>query len=428
MSSAWISQIGVLLLGFVTLPILLNHLGTELYAILAIITSLSGWMAMCDFGLSFSLQNYVSEKKAHGHSYDSYIQSVAIISLVLFVIFTIILILIASCIGHVVLGKFYFLNSNQIYWLILIAGILAMLSTFTNNSLRIIHAEGYGWVGASFGIPFAVATLIGYLVLSRFSLGDYTLHWFIVATALPQILVKLIFWVRVLGRTSFNGPWSSLVHAGQDLVKRGLGFAFASLAGMLTLQIDYFALAHFASHDVRGIAIYNLLNKFLGLLLVFYSTLLFSLWPVCSERLAKGDWNGVADMMHRYIGMGMLLIVIGSAGFWLFQDLIFTILHIREAIHIPNGLIFLFMGYLMIRVWTDTFTTLLQSNNHLGIFYYIVPLQAAISICGMILMVPKFGVPGVLYAMILSFLLTVTWALPLKYYRLAKQLSRSRAP
>jgi hypothetical protein len=56
----------------------------------------------------------------------------------------------------------------------------------------------------------------------------------------------------------------------------------------------------------------------------------------------------------------------------------------------------------------------LLSVNILKPFWILVPIQALISIFGQIYFAKIYGVDGILYGLILSFLLTVTWGLP--YY------------
>jgi len=77
-------------------------------------------------------------------------------------------------------------------------------------------------------------------------------------------------------------------------------------------------------------------------------------------------------------------------------------------------LIIIFGFYYLIRIWTDTYAMVLQSVSILKPFWILVPIQALISLFGQIYFVRMYRLNGILYGLILSFLLTVSWGLP--YY------------
>jgi O-antigen/teichoic acid export membrane protein len=71
-SSTWISKIIVSLMQIVTIRSLLSYLGEERYAIYNMIAfSLTLWFNLVDFGLGFSLQNFISESRAKKESYEN---------------------------------------------------------------------------------------------------------------------------------------------------------------------------------------------------------------------------------------------------------------------------------------------------------------------------------------------------------------------
>jgi O-antigen/teichoic acid export membrane protein len=89
-------------------------------------------------------------------------------------------------------------------------------------------------------------------------------------------------------------------------------------------------------------------------------------------------------------------------------------------ISLPINLICLIGFYFMIRVWTDMFAIVLQSVNYLRPLWIFTPIQALISISLQVYFSLKFGVIGIVIALILSFLITVSWALPFFAYKKIK--------
>src|SRR5260221_12734318 len=69
----------VLCIRFLTLG-----LGVEAYGAFALLMSVQGWCSLCDFGLAGSLQNYISECRGKGQSYEAYIFVAWLLGVVVF--------------------------------------------------------------------------------------------------------------------------------------------------------------------------------------------------------------------------------------------------------------------------------------------------------------------------------------------------------
>ena len=76
--------------------------------------------------------------------------------------------------------------------------------------------------------------------------------------------------------------------------------------------------------------------------------------------------------------------------------------------------IVLFTIYLIVRVWTDFFTVLVQAINDINNLIFLACFQAIASIALQIVLAQIWGVNGILVGLILSSILTVSWALPLR--------------
>ena len=67
-ASAWGARAIAIIGNFLNLYFLLNFLGTDSYAIAAVILSMKGWFTLADFGVGISLQNYLSESIANNQN------------------------------------------------------------------------------------------------------------------------------------------------------------------------------------------------------------------------------------------------------------------------------------------------------------------------------------------------------------------------
>ena len=187
------------------------------------------------------------------------------------------------------------------------------------------------------------------------------------------------------------------------------------------LQIDYVVMSQYLHAD--DITIYNISTKVFGLAFFIYQAVLAALWPVFAEAISKRLWGTVNAQMKRALSVGLVFMALATISLVWLMPLAVHILAPTEHLVVPVGLIFVMGFYFMVRVWTDSFAMLLQSMSDLKPFWVFVPIQAIISIAAQWALVPRFSLYGVFIGLLASFLLTVTWALPLaakRHYRLAK--------
>ena len=59
--SAWMTRGIIAVTNLIAIKLLLPYLGTEGYAVYAVLLSFTSWCALTDFGIGFAIQNYISE-------------------------------------------------------------------------------------------------------------------------------------------------------------------------------------------------------------------------------------------------------------------------------------------------------------------------------------------------------------------------------
>ena len=87
----------------------------------------------------------------------------------------------------------------------------------------------------------------------------------------------------------------------------------------------------------------------------------------------------------------------------------------KFELEIQMGTIAVFGAYIALRIWSDTFSTALQTMSNLSELINCLSLQVLISISAQYVFSLRFGVNGILYGLMASFVLTTAWILPLLY-------------
>jgi hypothetical protein len=98
-----------------------------------------------------------------------------------------------------------------------------------------------------------------------------------------------------------------------------------------------------------------------------------------------------------------------------------TVFSPQERIIVPGLFILLTGLYFIIRVWNDTFVTLLVSMSKFRQMFIIAPLQIVLSVSLQILLARKFGIYGIAAGLVVAYMLTSAWFLPIIAFKFIAQ-------
>lgn len=408
--SAWLSRIVFAFVQLASIQILIDSLGLESYAIFVLLTGLVGWFMLADFGMGASLQNFISESRAKNQSYDDLIVASGVMALLLSGMTIIALYFMSPYLSILLLKNFTTLSDEQKANLFFLNGSLSIGIGVGGVIYRVWYAEQKGYLS---NIIPAIASIIGLvsLLLVRKAPVESRLFLSVMVFLAPTAILPLAALVAQQIRRGFNCSAARLSEMAGQIMKRGFHFWTFSIMSAGVLQIDYIVMSQFLSpHDI---AAYFIATKIFGLAFFVYSAVLFALWPIFSEAIAKSEWSIVTQYLKKYLLLGIAFILVCTVLLIWLMPVAVGILAKQEGIVIPVGLILLLGLYQMTRVWTDTFAMVLQSMSDLKPFWIYVPFQVILSIGLQWVLAPEYGLYGIVCGLIASFVLTVIWALPL---------------
>lgn len=413
--SAWASRIITAFVQLASVRILTNNLGLEKFAVVTLLTGLSAWFMLTNCGVGLSLQNYISEARAKNRPYDEMTFASLLFLLMLLPVAGLILYVITPKLAPVLLQGFTCINEAEKCKLFFASGLISISLGVGQILYNIWYAEQKGYFSNIFPAIGSVVGFIGLLLVSQSSVGDKT-FLSLISFTLPSALIPLVglgIKIKLGGMSSFKRIFSSMLM----VLKRGLKFWLFALMSIGVLQVDYIVISQLLG--TRELIVYSLSTRIFGVISFMYTAVLLSLWPIFAELIVKCDWKGIKHYLKHYIVVGLAFIFLGTVILIFMMPVFVDILSPREFVKIPVGFVILLGVYQMIRVWTDTFGVLLQSMSDLRPFWILVPIQAVLSGCLQWLLTPYFGINGVVFGLICSFLLTVSWGLPMfarKYF------------
>lgn len=417
-ATAWGSRIVNALIQLASVRVLMGALGTEQYAIFAILTGLTGWFMLADLGIGVSVQNYISESRAKDQPYDDLIAISGLLAVLLMLLMVIALYFLSPYIAPLLLKNFLLLSEGEKTKLFFLTSSFSIGLGVGSIVYKVWYAEQRGYLS---NIVPALASLIGFvglLLVRRVSHEDrlfLSLMVFIVPTAVLPFFALLLQQMKCSHKYSRK----KMVGTVNKIIKRGVHFWFFAVMSAGVLQIDYIVVSQFLSY--HDITVYSLSMKIFGLVSFIYSAVLLALWPVLTEAIARRQWFLVRQYLKKSLIFGFVFIFICTMLLIWLMPIAVGMLAPNGKILIPINFILLVGAYLIVRVWTDTFAMVLQSMSDLKSLSLYVPIQAILSIGLQWSLTPIYGLYGIIFGLIGSFVFTVIWALPLavqKHYHL----------
>lgn len=410
----WAGRIIQVLAQLLVVRILTDHLGVEGYGVFALLASVATWFTLSDFGIAISLQNHISERRAGGEDVDTLMLSASLLAIVACGFVALLILFAGPLLARFILSDFAFLSSGHkvlIFYAMAFPGIGTALGGIL---YRIWFAHHRGYLSNLMPAAGTVLGTLGVWLASRMQI-EPALPWSVALFYAPMAALPISGLAITLVRLARNHR-ASIKIAG-EVLHRALRFWLFGIMATAVLQVDFIIIAKVLSaHDI---VIYSIATRVFGLVFFVYNALLMAIWPMCSEAIAGGRWADVQRTIRKYVVLGAAFVVVCGIGIEITKPWIVAILAPSSRLVIPGSVVVLLTLYYVLRVWTDTFSTVIQSTNRLGAFWVALPFQAVFSVTFQVLGARWLGLDGMILGLIICFVLTTSWILPFTVYRLS---------
>lgn len=396
----WSAKIISILFALVNTRLLLNIIGIEGFALYAILSSLAGWIALFNFGIPNAIQNIIAKYRVDNNVRNELNANI------FFVIILLSIISIPPLYGiSLIVYKYLLVDYTRLIdmFSIFVILYLFLLLGLSQIFYKILFAEHKGIYP---NIYPAIISIVGTcLLLFLMYLQIKNISLILILFFMSYIFIFILSLYQSIGliKPVFN---KKLLLALYNASKHF--FIFALLASC-TLGFDYIIMSRLLSSI--EITQYNLIMKFYNLIIVLYATLLATSWSISAEAFHKKDKSTIVSLVKKNIIIGSLLTILISAIVILFKNDLFLLLSGKE-LNILYSTLFLATVYTLIRIWTDTFASILSSINEVKLMIFILPVQATISLVGQYFFAKYLYLNGIFLGLIISFIFTVAIILP----------------
>lgn len=404
---SWISRVIVLGINVLLIPILIDILGSERYAVVALLLGLLPWLAICEFGIGVSIQNKISTLIATGSSHANVIVS----SLVL-VVGCIFFTTVALLLGVKPLQQLYFANVSldeyQSVNLIFTGVFLAFLNTLLLSICKIYLAERKSVIYNA--VP-AIGWLISFGIILSMKGGEELNSQLLVFLTLlaPQTILLLALYIATLVKSLAHGgrlDWGLL----SPLINGGSKYWLAYVIGVCTVHSDFLFLSHYGSGE--EIINYFIYQKVFTSFHFFSCAVLAVYWPILTQTMNQGKIASVKSIIRNSLFVGISIIASGSIGMLLFGNLILSFLTSGEVTMVNYLLLFILALTFICRAYLDSYNTLLLSVDRYSIIIKVAILQALVAIPLQYILCEMLGFIGSPIGILASFLLIPVWLIP----------------
>jgi O-antigen/teichoic acid export membrane protein len=406
-----------------TMPLLITALGTSKYATLMVVASYAPWVGLVDSSVGGALQNELAQREVSRQPTEPLIAAALAISLCLAAIGTCIAVFFHSALLTLALGPMAESLSpgeNRHLGYVLAAILLSRIVTV---AYRVYFARRYGhWLYLHQALA-AISSMAGVWYLAP---ALRRANGMAIAGALlflPAAILGGWAWFQVLRTFEGRLAWDAAAFRCIGRLSLRMGSFFG--LGIFVTSIDYFIMARTLS--AADIATYAVLSRLFSGVFAVYASLQMASWPVMAEQCAKAEWDKCRVTIGRLIRAGWWMVGAAAAVVAFGGTRIIELLSGGRLTFLGTSTVALCAGYYALRVWTDSYSTAVLSNNHFRVFLWFVPVQALLCASLEWTLSRQVGLSGVYLGLCLASLATAVPVLP-KTFRRLERLRQAFAP
>ena len=385
-----------------TVRLTIQYLGTERYGLWMTVTSVVSLLTFADLGIGNGLLNAIAEARGRD-DVESVHKYASTAFFVLLGIATLLLGIFACVYPFVPWPRMFNVSSPIAVREAGPAVIVFLVCFLTNIPLDVVqrvqtgHQEGYL---ANFWMIVGNLTGLGCLIMVMHRNGG--LPWLIFAILGGQILGVLGNWVQEFGfaRPELLPEWAYWDKtSARKILSTGAVFFLLQVCGAFTLPLDYIIITQIFGPE--AVTQYSVPMRLFVLLASVANMFVIPLWPAYGEAFARGDSKWVKSTFFHSIGYSMLVFGPAALGLAAFGKLIVRI-WVGPQIHPSWALLSGMAGFAILNIFYTSISTFLCGVNKLKFQTIIALTQAIIAAVLKIVLAKAFGLPGVIWATVVT--------------------------
>lgn len=410
-------QLILLLLGFFTTPFIIHKLGNESYGILAIVTAVVGYFSILDLGLGISVIKYLADY--HAKEDSKAIEKVIGTALTTYIIIGLLGAALITIFVQPLTRHFLHISAPLIPIAVMVFYVSA-IGFLINMILAVFHAVPSAMqrmdILNSRNIFFGLLNTLGIigLLILGFNLLAVVI-WSVVVSAIAT-LAFLIMILKLLPGISIKLSFERKIFL--KLLKFGTFKSLSNIFGQVVFQLDKLFIGIF--HPISAVTFYvapvNLVQKGLSGILNVTS----AVFPAMSSSYATSDIQRVRDLyLHMSKFITFIVFPLMSCLF-IFSDQIIGFWLGNNYISRSAPVLRILTPAYFVAAMSAPGVVATDALNMPQIATLFSSVSAVINLSTALILIPKLGIEGAAWALLINFIVQVPVFLMVVHKKLIK--------
>ena len=368
-----------ILLSFTLVPLTIDYIKPDIYGVWLTLSSLVGWIAMLDIGISNGLKNKLSESLAA----KNYAQGKMYVSTTYLIIgFIAIGLVCIYLIFHQLVNwqsvfNSPFISENKLRKVVSIVAILFLLK-FVADIINVV-AAAFQMVAVSSFLLFLsnLGLTLSVWILSKTT--EPNLVFLAVCLSLIPLLITVISSL-FLFNTSFKNVKPSLkkinFKQSRGILSLGWQFFVLQIVVIIIFQTDNIIIAQF--FEPKQVTNFNVAYKYYSILAIVFSIVIAPYWTAFNEAYFKNEISWIKSSIRKLITfflasiLASILMIAVSASFFR--------MWVGNEVKISISLSIWLCLYIAIMNWSSIFSNFLNGIGKIRLQMILAPLVGVINI------------------------------------------------
>lgn len=410
-----------IIISFLLYPVMIKYLGSERFGVWVTMYTLVSWVSFFDLGIGNGLRNKLTialsnDNRKHALNLISsayiFLSALILVCIFSFVILSLLVPWARVFNTRAISETELTLSVAMLGLAILINFVLALVSQL----LHAVHKTSLVVLGQALTHIFALGFI---LIISAFSHANLLLFSFVYSLAilLSSLILNGVFFVENIDLIPRKKYFNKLYL--KELMTLGAQFLIIQLAVIILFTTDKFIIIQILGPTM--VAEYDVVSRMFSVILIISATVVTPLWSAYTKAYSQKDISWIKQTLKKSHLLVLLSSLLATLLYFFGQQII--AFWIDPEMMIDKVLIALFGFFVVMKVWTDIYSHLLNGTGHIRIQMYLAIVQVIINIPLSIFLGRLYGMNGVVLGTIISLFLSVV-GLPLRSAVLLNQFEK----
>lgn len=410
-----------ILVGFIFVPLLYNHLGAVEYGIWITLTSIIAWVIYFDIGLGNGLRNRFAESLAKNEHRKARIYvstTYAGFTIIFGTIFLIFLIINPFLDWSIILKAPPELEHQLSFLAVFVLGFF-LLRFILQLLMVLLMADQRAALSAAIGPASNLLSLLGTLVVIWFATPTL-LNLGMVMSAAPFVILgiaTIYFFSKDYKRYRPSFKTIQFKYF-KDLANLGVRFFIIQVTVVIIMSTNSIIITQVVGPE--AVSQYQIANKYFGIAMMLFVIISNTYWSAYTEAYVKKEFSWIKKV-NRNMLMGWGGVLIGLVIMLLFAKDFYR-LWIGKEVGIPFLLSAMMALFNAVYIWYIIFIYFINSTGKITLQLYVSVVVAIFNIPLSIFLAGPLGMgaAGVVLGSVLTYLPGAIIA-PFQYYKIVNQ-------